>query len=135
KSRRARRWRKRWRYWNPSKPRQTPPKPSSSTKKKKRRGSSSKSWEKRIRRRSRMTEGLRLAALRRVASVITAGGAVISLGCMFVVGRHQKSAFLIALFTGWVLAPFIALIYAHAISQGWGVRRSMALYIFMLLLT
>ena len=82
-----------------------------------------------------MTEGVRLAALKRVASVITIAGAVISLGCMFVVGRHQKSLVLMALFTVWVLAPFVALIYAHELSQNWTVNRSTALYTFMLLLT
>jgi hypothetical protein len=58
------------------------------------------------------------AMLRKVALVFTSAAAIASLAFMFVVGRRQKSAILILLFTVWVLSPFAAvLLGSSAISK------------------
>ena len=40
-------------------------------------------------------------------------GAAVSLACMFWVGRHNRSFVLVALFTVWVLSPFLGLLWAR----------------------
>lgn len=55
---------------------------------------------------------LRAAAL--LAQVV---GAVGSLAVMFYIGRRQQSLALIALFTGWVVSPFAALLWAERASK------------------
>jgi ABC-type transport system involved in cytochrome c biogenesis permease subunit len=40
---------------------------------------------------------------------------------MLRVGRHQPSLLLLALFTGWVASPFIAMIAATARSKSWAM--------------
>jgi hypothetical protein len=82
-----------------------------------------------------MTESSRPAALRRTALIATVVGAAVSLVFMFVVGRHQKSLVLIALFTGWVLAPFVVLIYMHTRSKIWPELQRTALDALMILLS
>ncbi|HEV2671519.1 MAG TPA: hypothetical protein VGU74_10520 [Gemmatimonadales bacterium] len=56
----------------------------------------------------------RLQAAARVALI---GGAIGSLVMMFLHGR--PSVFLLILFTGWVLAPFIGLAWADRLSSRW----------------
>jgi hypothetical protein len=46
-------------------------------------------------------------------------GAVGSLGFMLWVGRHNHSRLLTAIFTLWVLFPFVALVWAHVVSKRW----------------
>lgn len=41
-------------------------------------------------------------------AVVIALCGLASLACMFMVGRHQKSAVLVLMFTAWVAAPFVA---------------------------
>jgi hypothetical protein len=58
------------------------------------------------------------------AMLIGAGG---SFALMLYAGRLQQSALLLALFTGWVLAPFVALAWAYVASKNWTVRRQRGL--------
>ena len=51
-----------------------------------------------------------------VALTVTAIGAVVSMYLMYNTGREQKSLLLIALFTGWVISPFIGLFILNKIS-------------------
>ena len=62
-------------------------------------------------------------------------GAVGSIIFMFNAGRNQKSILLIALFTAWVLSPFIALLGINIISNRWAVTTRVALYGLMLILS
>src|SRR5215467_8800713 len=50
------------------------------------------------------------------------------------VGRHNRSWILPALFTGWVLGPFIGLVLAHALSKQWPAVMRTTLYTLMLCL-
>jgi hypothetical protein len=66
---------------------------------------------------------LRIAAL-----VIALVGAVGSLYFMFNAGRGQPSVLLLALFTAWVLSPFVGLFVANMISKRWAVLTRASLY-------
>jgi len=55
-------------------------------------------------------------------------GAVGSFGLMLYAGRNQRSNLLLALFTGWVLAPFIVLICAYVASKSWAAPMQRTLY-------
>jgi hypothetical protein len=66
--------------------------------------------------------------IRIVALTIVVVGAVGSLYFMFNAGRHQKSILLIALFTAWVLSPFVIFIFANKISNRWTVPARATLY-------
>jgi hypothetical protein len=57
------------------------------------------------------------------AHALTIASAAASLIFMFMVGRHQKSALLMVLFTGWVASPFVALMYGHLVARNWVERR------------
>lgn len=67
-----------------------------------------------------------------LASIIT--GAIGSLYFMFTAGRHQKSIILIALFTGWVLSPFLGLFAAGELFKKWSSRNRILLYILMIII-
>lgn len=67
--------------------------------------------------------------------IAVVAGAAGSLGLMFRVGRHQNSFLLLALFTGWVLAPFMALIWAHFVARRWTAVARTTLYALMLVIT
>ena len=73
--------------------------------------------------------------LRTIALITLVTGAVVSLGFMYYTGRHNKSVFLMGLFAGWVLAPFIALFAASMISRPWLVPVRVPLYLLMLVIT
>lgn len=73
--------------------------------------------------------------LRITALITVLAGAVGSLYYMFNAGRNQSSVLLIILFTGWVLAPFVALMITHVISKPWPVLPRMILYSMMIVLT
>jgi hypothetical protein len=55
--------------------------------------------------------------LRAAARAAMAAGSAGSVASMLLVGRHNPSRFLMALFAGWVLAPFIALGWANVVSN------------------
>jgi len=74
--------------------------------------------------------------LRMAALVIALVGAVGSLYFMFNAGREQKSVLLLALFTGWVLSPFLGLFAAAMISESWTViTRASTFYSLMIVLS
>ena len=56
---------------------------------------------------------------RRVALIAIVVGAAGSVGLMLDAARTQQSYLLTALFTVWVLGPFVALICAFVASKGW----------------
>src|SRR6266487_3198119 len=76
-----------------------------------------------------------ISILRTIAVVAVLCGAVGSLGLMFNAGRNQNSILLIALFTIWVLSPFIALLVANVISKRWSILTRVILYFLMLFIT
>ena len=51
--------------------------------------------------------------------VAVLAGAVGSLYLMFRVGQRNPSRLLLAMFTGWVLAPFVALAWCHVAAKRW----------------
>jgi hypothetical protein len=73
--------------------------------------------------------------LRRTALVAVLAGGAGSLGLMLRAGRRQNSIILLLLFAGWVLSPFIALVWANAGSKRWSIPTRATLYILMLVLT
>ena len=70
-----------------------------------------------------------------MALVVALAGAAGSLSFMFNAGRNQKSILLIALFTTWVLSPFIALLVANVISKRWSILMRGTLYFLTLFIT
>lgn len=82
-----------------------------------------------------MKKILPLAFLRAMALIVLLVGAVGSLGFMFNAGRNQKSILLIALFTTWVLSPFIGLLIVNKISKRLTVLTRETLYFLMLFIT
>ncbi len=73
--------------------------------------------------------------LKIIALIAVLIGAVGSLVLMFNAGRNQNSILLIALFTIWVLSPFIALLVTNAISKSWPILTRRTLYFLMLFIT
>jgi hypothetical protein len=73
--------------------------------------------------------------LRMATLVIALIGAVGSLYFMFNAGREQKSVLLLALFTAWVLSPFVGLFVANMISKQWAVLTRASIYCLMIVLT
>jgi hypothetical protein len=71
--------------------------------------------------------------LQKLARVAMAVGAVGSLVLMFLHGR--PSVFLLILFTGWVLAPFIGLAWADKLAACWPAAARMAVYWLMLVVS
>ncbi len=71
--------------------------------------------------------------LRRVALGATVAGAVGSVVCTFMVGRHNQSVVLMVMFMGWVLAPFVSLLVADRRSRGWPAATRTALQVVMLI--
>jgi len=72
--------------------------------------------------------------LQKSALVALLSGAIGSLYFMFSAGRNQKSIILIALFTGWVLSPFLALFAANGLFKAWTSRNRISLYILMIII-
>jgi hypothetical protein len=62
-------------------------------------------------------------------------GTVCSLCLMAYASRHQNSRILILLFAIWVLSPFVAAAWAHAVSRRWSAVTRTTLYIVMLVFT
>jgi len=74
--------------------------------------------------------------LRTVALTIVLIGAAVSLFFMFNAGRNQKSILLIALFTAWVLSPFVGLFILNKISSRWTVTPARtSVFCLMIILT
>jgi hypothetical protein len=81
--------------------------------------------------RGEMTGFLRL--LRGAALFAVLAGAAGSLGFLLHAGRRTPR-FLLVIFVFWVMAPFIALAWAHVVSKRWSVVTRAALYTVMLVL-
>src|SRR5438094_7823186 len=75
-----------------------------------------------------------LRPLRTAARVAVAAGGVGSIGLMLRVGQRTPR-FLLVLFFFWVIAPFVALIAADALSTRWSVMTRATLYGLMLAIT
>ncbi len=59
------------------------------------------------------------SGVKTLTRLLMVAAAVVGVTAMFIVGRHQRSILLIVLFTGWVLAPFVALALLNARSRKW----------------
>ncbi len=73
--------------------------------------------------------------LRTTALIVALVGAVGSLYFMFSAGRKQNSIILLALFTAWVLSPFVGLFISNKISNRWTVPARALLSWLMIILT
>ena len=73
--------------------------------------------------------------LRIIALIVLYVGAIGSLVLMFNAGHNQKSIFLMMLFTGWVLSPFVGLFIAHMISKHWLSKTRLTIYLLILFIT
>jgi len=76
-----------------------------------------------------------LNILRVAALLAVLVGAVGSLGLMFNAGRNQKSVILMALFTIWVLSPFVGIFVADKFSNRWTALTRVSFYCLILVLT
>ena len=70
---------------------------------------------------------VRLHLLRRAALVVAAVGAVSSVALMFR-AADRTPPLLIVIFIGWVLAPFIVLLWANVASTRWSAALRVALF-------
>ena len=61
-------------------------------------------------------------------------GAIGSLYFMFRAGRNQKSILLMVLFTGWVLSPFLGMLWATKTSNRWIIPARESIYWLMIIL-
>lgn len=73
-------------------------------------------------------------ALRAGALIAVLAGGVGSSGLMLYADRHNHSLLLPVLFAIWVLSPFVALVFAYAVSKRGSVLTRAALYSVMLVL-
>ena len=72
-------------------------------------------------------------ALHKIALVLLFAGAAGSVGLMLRTGHNNKSVLLLALFTGWVLSPFIGLLVAGRPSGRWSLFMRSTYYIILVL--
>jgi hypothetical protein len=75
-----------------------------------------------------------LSFLGKIALMVTLVGAVGSLYFMFSAGRKQNSIILLALFTAWILSPFVGLFITNKISSRWTAPARDPLYLLMIIL-
>jgi len=68
-----------------------------------------------------------LGVLRAVAVIAVVAGAGGSVGLLLSAGRRTP-LFLLVLFVGWVLSPFLALGWAHKVSKRWSALTRATLY-------
>jgi hypothetical protein len=80
-------------------------------------------------------EGEFLGILRATGLIAVLAGAVGSVGLTLLAGRHNSSHLLRVLFALWVLSPFVALVFANAVSKRWSVLTRATLYSLMLVLS
>jgi len=76
-----------------------------------------------------------MSSLRGAARIAALVGAVGSLGLTFIAGRGNSSIILMLLFALWVPFPFVALLWAVAVSKRWPALTQATLYTATLLLT
>jgi hypothetical protein len=75
-----------------------------------------------------------LGVWRTVARIAVVAGAMGSVGLLLRAGRDTPR-FLLVLFVGWILAPFLALAWAHTLSPRWPVLPRATLYGMTLVVT
>lgn len=80
-----------------------------------------------------MTDTAFLRFLRNAALAGVVAGATGSIAFMLRVGQQNKSSLLMVMFTVWVLAPFVALVWAHGRSKRWAVLTRATLYVVILI--
>jgi hypothetical protein len=68
-----------------------------------------------------------MCLLRRAARIAVPLGAVGSVGLMLYTGRHNTSWLLLAIFTLWVISPYVVLALASVWSNRWSVLTRAAL--------
>jgi len=75
--------------------------------------------------------------LRKPALIALPIGAVGAVGLMLSAGHRNgtRMLFLLVLFTGWVLSPFVVLAWAHAASKRWSPPPRAALHVVTLITT
>ena len=74
-----------------------------------------------------------LRRLRTVALIVLPVGAAASVSFTLHAGHNNKSLILVSLFVIWVLSPFLALIWANAVSKRWSASTQTVLYSIMLI--
>lgn len=82
-----------------------------------------------------MKKNLPLGFLRIIALVFVLVGAAGSLHFVLEAGSSNNSVLLVFLFVSWVLAPFIALLFANVIFRRWAVITRTTLYGLTIVLT
>lgn len=83
----------------------------------------------------RSQENGSLGPLRGVALIAALCGAAGAVALTLRAGRHNNSFILVTLFVIWVLSPFIALLWASAVSKRWPASNRATLYTLMLIIT
>jgi hypothetical protein len=68
-------------------------------------------------------------------SLFALAGAAGSVSLTLYVGRHNNSRLLMLFFAGWVLSPFVALVWASLASKSWLDLRRVTLYSVVLVIT
>jgi hypothetical protein len=76
-----------------------------------------------------------MRSLRVAALIALPAGAVGSVGLMLFAGRHNNSRVLLAIFTVWVLSPFVVLLWAGLAAKSWSLLTRAILYSLMPVLT
>lgn len=73
--------------------------------------------------------------LRIIALVVLLAGAAGSVAMTLQAGRKNEAVWLVMLFVGWVLSPFIGLLVAHLFSKQWTMLTRVIRYSLMLVIT
>ncbi len=76
-----------------------------------------------------------LGFLGTITLIVAFVGAVASLYFMFTAGRKQNFIILLALFTAWILSPFVGLFISNKISSRWTAPARASLYWLTIILT
>lgn len=84
---------------------------------------------------SAKTERKSVQFFHKVAVLSVMAGAGASVGFTIYSGRNNDSVWLILLFAGWVMAPFIALLLVNTVGNRWSVPSRVSLYTLMVAVT
>ena len=76
-----------------------------------------------------------LGVIRIITFIVILAGASGSIDLTVNAGRNNSSILLVALFTMWVLSPFIGLLIANAVSQRWANPIRLSFYGLALIIT
>ena len=64
----------------------------------------------------------RASAVQWIVSLVSTASAVCALGSMSIIGQRQRSVLLIAMFTVWVLLPYVALTVLNMRARAWSAE-------------